>query len=326
MEYNNLREYLTELDSGFAAQSQEWNREFNRVWDKSLGSLKQAIASASQTSSDVIREQLHRRLNELCSLYLDGSPEQRENIRALAGQHKHVLRAMCWHIGWAAGRMESPTDLVWLRSGLAAASIEDNRIDFRDMYLALGHLYLAAARIGIDPMSFFKEVGRMSSSQPSQLAKAFKSGSMQNFLSEFDRSAFFQESVKPRLHPGLAPTARNLIEKHSVRKVNFLSEQDGTPERELKTRLSRAFEATPGIWRGYLAQIDYGDPSQQNVALCLIAAPGLEKDIVEQVGSVFRSLFNEEEHLDILFPSPQQEAELSLVCRPFYVTKAKARN
>jgi hypothetical protein len=27
MELNNLREYLTELESGFAAQSEEWNRE-----------------------------------------------------------------------------------------------------------------------------------------------------------------------------------------------------------------------------------------------------------------------------------------------------------
>jgi len=112
MEYDNLREYLTGLDSGFGAQSREWDQEFNRVWDKSLGSLQQAIRRASQTSSSVIREQLHRRLDELCRFYLDASPEQRENIRALVGQHRHILRAMCWHVGWAAERMKSPTDSV----------------------------------------------------------------------------------------------------------------------------------------------------------------------------------------------------------------------
>jgi len=165
----------------------------------------------------------------------------------------------------------------------------------------------------------------MSSSQPGQLAKVFKIGSMQRFLQEFDRSAFFEESVKPHLHAALAPKARKLIEKHSVRKVNFLSEQDGTPERELKARLGRVFEANPGLWRAYLARIEYGDGGPQNVALCLIAASGLEKEIVEQVASVFRSLFKTEEDLDILFLRPEQEAELSLVCLPFYVTKAKAR-
>lgn len=111
-----------------------------------------------------------------------------------------------------------------------------------------------------------------------------------------------------------------------MRKVNFLSEQDGTPERELKARLGRVFEANPGLWRAYLARIDYGDGGPQNVALCLIAASGLEKENVEQVGSVFRSLFKTEERLDILFLRLQQEAELSLVCLPLYVTKAKARD
>lgn len=59
MEYDNLREYLTELDSGFGAQSRKWDQEFNRIWDKSLGSLQQAIRRASRLGGGPHRRQSH---------------------------------------------------------------------------------------------------------------------------------------------------------------------------------------------------------------------------------------------------------------------------
>ncbi len=91
--------------------------------------------------------------------------------------------------------IKSPLDIKWLMLGLAAASIEDLRLDFRESFSALGKLYLAAAQAGIAPKTYFAEVSEISSAE-----KGGDNGSsMKDFLQNFDKSAYFRECIKPKL-------------------------------------------------------------------------------------------------------------------------------
>lgn len=96
------------------------------------------------------------------------------------------------HIGWAGQRIECSKDRDWLRRGLAAASIEDNLTDYRDTLVALGRIYLAAARAGLDVSDSFQEAGQLSSSDPNPRLNQ----SMRDFRSEFEQSAYFEHAIQ----------------------------------------------------------------------------------------------------------------------------------
>jgi hypothetical protein len=77
---------------------------------------------------------------------------------------------------------------------VAAVSVDDNGTDFRDTYVALGALYLCAVRCGMEPGSYFEEAAEISSS-----VSNMEQTSMRDFLLRFEGSAYFGESVAPKL-------------------------------------------------------------------------------------------------------------------------------
>jgi hypothetical protein len=100
--------------------------------------------------------------------------------------------------------------------------------------------------------------------------------------------------------------------------VNFLGEQDGSPERRLKTSLRRRFTEMRTVERAYLARVRYGT-GRSDVALALVTR-GNEKDsVVKSVHEEFHALFNASQHLDIMFLTAVQESEICLVCPPFFL-------
>jgi len=68
----------------------------------------------------------------------------------------------------------------------------------------------------------------------------------------------------------------------------------------------------------YLARVDYGDPSECNVALCIMSKIPEDIDLAEKAGRIFSEQFGTQEHLDIIFLRKEQETDLRQVCRPFY--------
>ncbi len=133
-------------------------------------------------------------LDELCSIYLDPNTtaEEREEIRALAWNDANIMGQLLAYIRRAAGLLRSTLDIKWLRLGLAAASIENLQLDYRDTYTLLGALYTATMEIGIDPAPHFETVAGISSDQPDSEKIATR-----DFLLNFDKSAYFLESVNP---------------------------------------------------------------------------------------------------------------------------------
>lgn len=104
-----------------------------------------------------------------------------------------------------------------------------------------------------------------------------------------------------------------------VRSVRFHCEHDGIPERQLKSELGKLFESRPAVKKAYLAVISYQDGPERGVALCVSGTTLQDRQaLVGQIGVVFARLFDIRQHLDIVFPTTEQEAELDSVCRPFF--------
>jgi hypothetical protein len=89
-------------------------------------------------------------------------------------------------------------------------------------------------------------------------------------------------------------------ERWQVSNVNSLCEQEGRPERELKSVLAKAFSHLGHVTAAYLARVDYGNASEQHVALCIAIDDTNPENIVEAVSKLFQSMFNSDTHLDIL--------------------------
>ncbi len=102
-----------------------------------------------------------------------------------------------------------------------------------------------------------------------------------------------------------------------VPRVQFLGEQDGPAEQSLKGRLAEFFTRDRSVLKAYLARVDVG--GQTSVALCLKTQFGPDRGLAEKIGAIFKTIFNAEVHLDIMFATAAQEVELSQVCQPFFV-------
>jgi hypothetical protein len=113
------------------------------------------------------------------------------------------------------------------------------------------------------------------------------------------------------------PKSKKRPEEIRVPQLRFLGEQDGPPERELKSRLAEFFGRDQTVSTAYLARVAYGKKSFA-IALCLRSHFGPYSGLVEKVGKIFASMFGGHEHLDIIFLSEAQEAELVMVCKPFF--------
>jgi len=112
-------------------------------------------------------------------------------------------------------------------------------------------------------------------------------------------------------------------EQGTATTVNFLAEQDGPPERDLKRMLADTFARLGSVKAAYLARVDYGRPSEQHVALCIVTDEADPVEVVEAASSVFQSMFNSDAHVDILPLSEREQSRISLVCRPFFTRQVQ---
>ena len=103
-------------------------------------------------------------------------------------------------------------------------------------------------------------------------------------------------------------------------RFEVLGDQCGTAEDELKQILSSRFSALGCILRAYLVRVERKGFPDVDVALCLrVKSKTSESEVVASVSSIFASLFNSSEHLDLIFVSNEEETQFATRCAPFYV-------
>lgn len=107
-------------------------------------------------------------------------------------------------------------------------------------------------------------------------------------------------------------------EEFSAPTIRFIGEQDGPPERELKSHLAKLLSSEQSVHRAYLARLQYGDATSWDVALCIAAANPNVPEVNGRVGRLFAGIFRRDVHLDVLYLTSGQESQLSAVCRPFF--------
>ena len=139
-------------------------------------------------------EELPSDLSLACELYLRGDEALRRELRDSFEGWTAVRGRMLARAWSFAHKLADTCDEHWLRLGLAAVSIDDNGTDFRDSYVVLGALYIGAVRCGMEPGLYFEEAAEISSGITN-----IEQTSMQGFLLRFERSAYFEESVAPKL-------------------------------------------------------------------------------------------------------------------------------
>jgi hypothetical protein len=75
-----------------------------------------------------------------------------------------------------------------IENAVTAACVSDLQPDYRDMYVSLGELWLAAVERGIDPASVFERLAPLAASESTEC-----------FLAGFTTSTYFAQSIAPHL-------------------------------------------------------------------------------------------------------------------------------
>lgn len=137
------------------------NINFNDLWSQLETIEKQCPHSTLSIYEP--RKEHEQFFNDLCRDYLDALDEQRAQIRMAVSDKEGVLNCLLGYVYKSARHIHSAADKEWLRIGLAAASIQDCRLDYRDFLLALADLYVSAEEAGLDPRAEFSAVAALSS-------------------------------------------------------------------------------------------------------------------------------------------------------------------
>lgn len=186
---DNIDSFIADLGSRCEAYSR------NRTRDETTG--EERVIPVTENAK--FREELQGATGELVAFFLTRSDEERDYLRKLVEARKSIDWFLFGAIVSATKRVESSRDPDVVRRGLAAAAILDNRADIRDLFIALGNLYLIACRVGLNAPVYFREAAEMSS--PSKNLLPTYKGSTRKFLAQFEESAYFIEAVLPKLPP-----------------------------------------------------------------------------------------------------------------------------
>ena len=74
---------------------------------------------------------------------------------------------------------------------MAAVSICDRRVDWRDLLIVLGALYFTAKGIGISPTPYIKEAAKISSEKKDKDGQSTK-----NFIANFTKTGYYKSVRK----------------------------------------------------------------------------------------------------------------------------------
>jgi hypothetical protein len=179
--------------------------QFAELWEQTRVVLAEHEAwyrkvRVSRSGAPDIRQEVELVEPVICEaigLYVEGSEAQRTSLRDFFGATDRCLLHLNLQIQRLSLEFERAPSRLGLARALAAMSLENNRLDYRDTYVLLGRMYLTAVRSGLDPKHLLQRTAGISDQQSVYAGTAQES--MQGFLAGFTDSAYFRESVEPEL-------------------------------------------------------------------------------------------------------------------------------
>ena len=100
--------------------------------------------------------------------------------------------------------------------------------------------------------------------------------------------------------------------------IQFVGEQDGSVERDLKSHFVELFRHESMVKSAYLARAQHSDRTGVHVTLAIRHSGGEDPNLIPKLATIFSSMFSSHEHLDMMFLREDQEQQLRAVCAPFY--------
>jgi hypothetical protein len=119
-----------------------------------------------------------------------------------------------------------------------------------------------------------------------------------------------------------SPGSPGRRETHFVRRIHFLSAQQGPIEQEFAQRLQPILSQAHEVRTAFLCRVHYGNPDEVRVALCLrCQCDDLESNLLLHIHATFAEIFAPDQSLDILPLNDLQERNARAVTGPFYESK-----
>ena len=194
---------LADWERRFSNWSAVYEREYRRClkrcgrpWRRpSPAALEECEAEARRAAGAGIPIELFAMFDALAGDYLAAElPQDAAKLRAWIGQQPALFRALWSYVEQASELIRDRADDRRLELALASISLDDGRVlsDQRDA--ALGRIYLAARRAGIDPGPALRKVAARSNP-----GTGGGGAHTREVLDCFERSVFFEREVRPKL-------------------------------------------------------------------------------------------------------------------------------
>lgn len=198
---SSLQERLERLDPPIRIWREARERSFSATFGPKggklstlMGRLPQAAGAAASVGAGP-RDEVFAVFDEICDLYARSDPPRCAILRGLV--HEREARVLLEeYVGHASAVLKKGGRPEWLERGIAAASIDDQRRDYRDWLMWLGDLYLTAHAKHVDPSPVLKRMAERSNPERHAAAPS----STREALSTFENSAYFLTSIVPQLN------------------------------------------------------------------------------------------------------------------------------
>ena len=196
-----LGERLQRLDAPIRIWREQRDRAFAAAFGPQKGRLSNLMARLPQAASAAAalglgpRDEVFAVFDAICDLYARSDPPRCAIIRGIVHEREaHIL--LDEYLGYASRILKQGGRPEWLERGIAAASIDDQRRDYRDWLMALGDLYLSARSAHLDPTPVLKRIAELSNPE----RHAASPTPTRDALANFEDSAYFMTSILPQLH------------------------------------------------------------------------------------------------------------------------------
>jgi hypothetical protein len=108
------------------------------------------------------------------------------------------------------------------------------------------------------------------------------------------------------------------IEEIEINTIQFLGEQSGEIEDELKSLWIPVLASNDAVRQAYLAMVSYDLGITYQPALCICYAQKEDSSLINALSKPFQQRFRNDVALDIIFLKPEQISQIWSVCEPFY--------
>jgi hypothetical protein len=191
---------LAALDTPIRIWREARERSFAAAFGPKSGKLSSLMARMPQAANAAAalglgpRDEVFAVFDDVCDLYARSDTPRCAIIRGVV--HEREARALLEdYVAYASRILKQGGRPEWLERGVAAASIEDQRRDYRDWLMSLGELYLSANAAHLDPSPVLKRIAERSNSEGHRAAPT----PTREALASFEDSAYFATSILPHL-------------------------------------------------------------------------------------------------------------------------------